>query len=536
MSTLADVIRKKRSTGQSRTSSLLGSLKDKFKESIDPRQLINQSGLLTALFPSLKSYKAQGISSDVISTLSKTITQQTVSSPSLLKIQKNTEISAKNSLVLSSISRDVNILKQNVIKLVKISGVKPATKADMFFLKQSENEKMYESLLGKRDQSSKVERVEIKKKGFNFIKFITMMGSGIVSLLMFDFLFRKKDSVVYKLYEGITNKIQEWKTDVQLFISGLFEDFNAFIESTLEKTGKIMDDTFDKISEMISLNGILDLIKSGETPTERLDKILEGAKQKASETLNQFSMIPEAKAATIPSTFKGLDSVDANLANRGIKGSAEEAMNFFMSRGWTKEQSAGIVGNLIQESRNLDPTAWNPNENAQGLAQWTPVGNRQQMIAERLGKPILQASFREQLEVIDWELKNKETKASASLRKAKTASEAAIIIDAEYERSRGTERHERIRYANQLMNIPTTGKTEESTITKTAPAFQTPEQVIGRILEQESASQVSQENLPQQIVDTLVYYKSDSSVAVMQKTTFSGNKIDPVDRMISIVA
>ena len=40
---------------------------------------------------------------------------------------------------------------------------------------------------------------------------------------------------------------------------------------------------------------------------------------------------------------------------------AQAALNYFMSQGYTKNQAAGIVGNLMGES-GLNPGAYNPND------------------------------------------------------------------------------------------------------------------------------------------------------------------------------
>lgn len=160
MATLADVVRKRRSSGQSRTGSLLGSLKDKFKESIDPRKFLNQTGILTALFPSLKAYKAGGESDDSSKNLQKKSVEliassQTLSNVELDKISINTEIAAKNSLALPVISRDMNLLRQNMSKFVKVLGVKPTNKADAFFKSSKEREIEYESKFKKINVSDK---------------------------------------------------------------------------------------------------------------------------------------------------------------------------------------------------------------------------------------------------------------------------------------------------------------------------------------------------------------------------------------------
>jgi hypothetical protein len=122
-------------------------------------------------------------------------------------------------------------------------------------------------------------------------------------------------------------------------------------------------------------------------------------------------------------------------AEGGVRGTEAAAMNFFMNNGFTREQAAGIVGNLIQESR-LDPRAHNMrnNENSQGIAQWNPARGRQQRVADYLGKPILQASFEEQLRAVLWELNGNERHAGDLLRRATTAEQAASIIMNHYER------------------------------------------------------------------------------------------------------
>ena len=114
---------------------------------------------------------------------------------------------------------------------------------------------------------------------------------------------------------------------------------------------------------------------------------------------------------------------------------SQQALSYFVSQGWSREQAAGIVGNLIQESR-LNPRALNTNENAQGIAQWTPNGERQARIAQFLGKPILQATFEEQLAAVHWELSNGERAAGQRLRSAVNVEQATDTINQTYERSR----------------------------------------------------------------------------------------------------
>jgi hypothetical protein len=142
-------------------------------------------------------------------------------------------------------------------------------------------------------------------------------------------------------------------------------------------------------------------------------------------------------------------------------GTAKEAVEFFTSKGWTKAQAAGIVGNLMAES-GLRTDDFNAPENAYGIAQWR--SDRQERFAKTYGKLIQQAGFQEQLEFVHWELNNDESKAGKALRATTDASTAAFVVDKMYERSAGKAVQKRIDYANQLMDekyvetVATTGQ------------------------------------------------------------------------------
>lgn len=157
MATLADLIKKRRESGKSVTSSLSYGLKEKFKEKIDPRRFLDQSGILTALFPQLKAYKAGG-SKDSSSTKSfdkLSSTPSLVGYPQFDNIENNTKIAAKNTLVLPAMHRDINVMRQNIIKLVKLKGGTPTNKADMYFMNARTQEAAYEAKF-KRNKPEKL--------------------------------------------------------------------------------------------------------------------------------------------------------------------------------------------------------------------------------------------------------------------------------------------------------------------------------------------------------------------------------------------
>jgi hypothetical protein len=103
-------------------------------------------------------------------------------------------------------------------------------------------------------------------------------------------------------------------------------------------------------------------------------------------------------------------------------------------RGYSREQAAGIVGNLIQES-GLNPNTVHDNGTGLGIA-----GHRLERLdalkafAASKGKPV--NDFQTQLEFIDQELNTTEGKTGAALRAAKTP-EAAAAAFINYERPQG---------------------------------------------------------------------------------------------------
>jgi hypothetical protein len=139
----------------------------------------------------------------------------------------------------------------------------------------------------------------------------------------------------------------------------------------------------------------------------------------------------------------------------GTSQNADAAMKFFMSAGWTKEQAAGIVGNLQTESgRNLNTQAVGDGGKAKGIAQWHP--DRQADFQRVIGKDVKDSTLEEQLRFVDWELKNSEKRAGEQLKRARTAAEAARIVDKQYERSSGEALGDRIASATALISGPST--------------------------------------------------------------------------------
>lgn len=123
-------------------------------------------------------------------------------------------------------------------------------------------------------------------------------------------------------------------------------------------------------------------------------------------------------------------TVAADVQTRG-----QQALGFFMSRGYTKEQAAGIVGNLIAESDLRPSGAVGDNGTAFGIAQWRGERlTRLKRFAASQGKDW--QDYGTQLAFVDMELQNHETSAYKALKNAKTVDEATAAFIG-YERPAG---------------------------------------------------------------------------------------------------
>jgi hypothetical protein len=156
-----DILRKQRQSGAGLLSAVAGATGARVREAVDIRNyLFSKGSLLGALFPNIKGFKAEAKSpksrTSPTSLLSMPSTGSALTDAKLDIIGQNTKISAKNSLSIPSMARDMNVMRQNIIKLVKLSGGKASTKADMFFMKSSEREKAYESQIQESKSPTKL--------------------------------------------------------------------------------------------------------------------------------------------------------------------------------------------------------------------------------------------------------------------------------------------------------------------------------------------------------------------------------------------
>ena len=144
-SRLAEIYRSEKSTG----GGLGSAVGKRLKEKIDPRQALDQSGLLVSMFPSLKTYKAtkNKVSSPKISS---DIVGSGIDNDILNSISATSSLTAKNSMSLPMMARDMNLMKLNIFKLVKLQGGSANTnKTDIFWNNAKARESSYENTISK---------------------------------------------------------------------------------------------------------------------------------------------------------------------------------------------------------------------------------------------------------------------------------------------------------------------------------------------------------------------------------------------------
>lgn len=129
-----------------------------------------------------------------------------------------------------------------------------------------------------------------------------------------------------------------------------------------------------------------------------------------------------------------LSTEDQNtFAKGGQMKKARQAVGYFVNKGLTREQAAGLVGNLMRES-NMISNATNPNSGAYGLGQW--LGNRKTRLFRRYG---YHPTFEQQLDYVWDELNTSHKRGLQMLRASKTVNDAARNAFGYYEFSAGPE-------------------------------------------------------------------------------------------------
>lgn len=147
MSRLAEIYKQEVGAGRG-VSSAIGK---RLAEKLDPRQIFDRTGIIATIFPALKAYTAKkpGTEKPGAETAKTPLSALSIDPGAFSEISAATKITAKSSMVLPAMARDMNLMRQNIAKLVKMQGGTAAVKGDMFFKRAAERESLFESAFSK---------------------------------------------------------------------------------------------------------------------------------------------------------------------------------------------------------------------------------------------------------------------------------------------------------------------------------------------------------------------------------------------------
>ena len=191
------------------------------------------------------------------------------------------KIIAKNSMSLPGMARDMNVLRQNVVKLVKLKGGKSRGAADAYFLKEDEREKALEAQKLKVGGKPSPTGAPKEKEGGLLDSIIGMFSGGFMDAIKSLFnpkMLMKVFSKVFlplaiigTLFSGIMDgfkRYQETGSFSDAIVAGLggmlkFVTFGIFGEDTLKSLFESISNFFSPITDTISniFNGIKDFFK-----------------------------------------------------------------------------------------------------------------------------------------------------------------------------------------------------------------------------------------------------------------------------------
>lgn len=173
-------------------------------------------------------------------------------------------------------------------------------------------------------------------------------------------------------------------------------------------------------------------------------------------TLAILFLLAITGCATDPSIDEGDENT--STAEQDLSSNTHSAFDYFVAKGLTKRQAAGIVGNLLQES-SMNPSAVQYGGGpGRGIAQWSVGGRWDHSYHDnlvwyangKLGKSRWNLSA--QLAFVWYELHSVGGYGLTALRNTTTIRGATIVFERDYEICGACDESRRISYATQVYN------------------------------------------------------------------------------------
>ena len=325
------------------------------KEALDLRQyLLPQMGVSGAIAQRVfgKSFKyGGGGGTGGVRTVGGGGVTDKVASEKLTRIDINSKITAKNSIVLPAMARDMNLMRMNMQKMVKLSGGTPANKADMFFKRADDRESAYESQLKKYSVTKTDETGKPKSEssgGFlgNLLNFILspntlkfLIGAGIGG------------SIWNSLGDDTKKSIGEFFKDLIVgFLNGLKTAFSTLADFLQDP--KVINSVQGLIKSVIdAIGSLLSVVFSTNFETPLGEMNLGIASLAAS-----VALLAPVAAGLVPV----LATITAALAGWKIGSALNTAINTVRDADWSNLPN-------YREQDGIGPATVNPNIAKRGV-------------------------------------------------------------------------------------------------------------------------------------------------------------------------
>jgi hypothetical protein len=175
-------------------------------------------------------------------------------------------------------------------------------------------------------------------------------------------------------------------------------------------------------------------------------------------SLSLLTVLASAGATGCATDPDSADSAgDTGTAEAALSSNEQAAFNFFVSKGLTNIQSAGVIGNLMQES-SMNPAAVQFGGGpGRGIAQWS-VGGRwdtspnDNVTSFANARGLSRGALNTQLDFIWFELTTFSGYGLSSLRAATTVTQAVIAFQDKYEICGTCDSSRRIAFAQEALN------------------------------------------------------------------------------------
>ena len=338
---LTDIVKSRREAGEGVFSSLGGAAKERLKEKLDIRRALPQGGLLTALFPKLRAYKAQLLNTQSgesagVGAAPAGGGDSLSSSKSLLdSISVSTKIISKNSMALPLIQKDTNLMRKTLVRIVKAmqarKKIRPVSRVTSTTAKTTASNATTNALEPEREEEKKQNPIgDLLKKITGIFNDI---GTKLTQILL---------DLPGKIVSGIVTGFKGLFTGVKIASAFLLSILKPLLSLVFSKAG---------LALLLAAGIFYSLYKMGKFLSEKV----------AENVPDMKVLSPLQAAAALRQTPNDMIALASDAAGRTFNGepknkrfTAEEARAFLIDQVNNGKKYAQVGLDLVNEKNNLE--------------------------------------------------------------------------------------------------------------------------------------------------------------------------------------